>query len=211
MADKKTVVVTGFGPWAQASPNPAAQVLELLSEQDWDHCNFMPFVVSVETAPLTDLVADLLRAHAPDIWLGLGVAPGAASLRVEIVGTNCRDFDVADNVGVVAEGDPVLEAGPPAYFSTLPVRDMADAMRKAGVPTVVSYSAGTHMCNQMLYTTLHLVAEHKLPVACGFVHVPHSPDFAARCTSLEDVQPSMELSRMATGVTVAIETALAHA
>ena len=208
MADSKTVVVTAFGPWAKTATNPAAETLAVLAAQSWDNCRFVPIEVPVETNGLLPRVEEALLTHRPTVWMGLGVAPGALGMRAEAVGINCRDFDVEDNDGVVLNGAPIVEAGAAAYFATLPVRDIVAAIQAKGIPTALSYAAGTHLCNQMLYTSLHLIERHGLATRCGFLHVPYTPAFVAHAFSAEEVQPSMALDLMATAARTAIDVSL---
>lgn len=208
MSAERTVVVTGYGAWAKTAPNPAALVLEELAALPWQGCRFVPIEVPVKTTGLLSLVEDALLSHRPDIWLGLGVAPGTTGLRGEIVGINCRDFDVADNDEVVLDGVPIVEDGAAAHFSTLPMREIVAAVQAEGIPATVSYSAGTHLCNQMLYTSLHLAERHGLETRCGFLHVPYTPELAAKQLQAEGPQPSMALPVMARAARIAVEHAL---
>lgn len=208
MGDQRTVVVTGYGAWAKTAENPATLVLRALAEMSWTGCRFVPIEVPVRTAGLTDIVEDALLTHRPAIWLGLGVAPETTAIRGEIVGINCRDFDVPDNDGVALEGASVIEGGDDAYFATLPVRDIVAAVKEAGIPATVSYSAGTHLCNQMLYTSLHLIRRHGLHTRCGFMHVPYTPEFAVGLADAEKVQPSMALPLMVEAAHIAVEVSL---
>jgi pyroglutamyl-peptidase len=210
MVDQRTVVVTGFGNWARTAPNPATLALRELSAQTWRHCRFVPIEVPVKTTGLFEIVEDALLTYRPAIWLGLGVAPEATVIRLEVAGINCRDFDVPDNDDLKLDGAPVVEGGDDAYFSTLPVRDLVSAIQDAEIPVSISYSAGTHLCNQMLYTSLHLTRRHGLDTKCGFMHVPYTPDLASKLAETEGPQPSMALPLMTEAARIAIERSLQH-
>ena len=209
MSGETTVVVTGYGAWAKTAPNPASLVLQELANQSWPGCRLVPIEVPVKTTVLLPLVRDALLEHRPAIWLGIGVAPGAVGMRGEMVGINCCDFDVPDNDDVRLDGVPIVEEGAAAHFSTLPVRAMVEAIQAEDIPASVSYSAGTHLCNQMLYTSLYLVERHGLETRCGFLHVPYTPELAARLLAAEGPQPSMALADMTRAARIAIEQALA--
>lgn len=208
MSKDKTVVVSGYGAWASAVPNPAARVLQELGALDWDSCQFIPIEIPVRTRTVLSLVEDALLTYCPTVWLGLGVAPGAATVRGEMVGINCRDFDVPDIDGQTCKGVPVVEEADAAHFTTLPVREIITAIAASGIPATVSYSAGTHLCNQMLYTLGHLVEQHRLKTRFGFVHVPYTPDLAAKLLESEGQQPSLALSDMTKAARIAVEYAL---
>ncbi len=208
MGDQRTVVVTGYGNWARTSPNPASLTLRALASQAWGDCRLVPIEVPVKTGGLLALVEDAILTYRPAVWLGLGVAPGAAAIRVEAVGINCRDFDVPDNDDVKLDGVPVVDGGADAHFSTLPVGDIVDAMRDAEIPASRSYSAGTHLCNQMLYTSLHLAKRHGLGTLCGFMHVPYTPELASKLAEAEGLQPSMAVSVMTAAARITVERSL---
>lgn len=210
MLAQQTVVVTGYGDWARTSPNPASLTLRALASQAWGDCRFVPVEVPVKTAGLFALVEDTLLTYRPAVWLGLGVAPGAAAIRVEAVGINCRDFDVPDNDDVKLDGVPVVEGGADAHFSTLPVGDIVAAMRAAEIPASRSYSAGTHLCNQMLYSSLHLAQRHGLGTLCGFMHVPYTPELASKLADAEGLQPSMAVPVMTEAARITVERSLRH-
>jgi pyroglutamyl-peptidase len=177
MAVEKSIVVTGFGPWAKTAVNPAAQAIEAISVERWAGYRFVPLVVPVVTESLYSLIEEALLTHRPAIWIGFGVAPGS----------------------------PVVTSGAAAYFSSFPVKDIVAKLKAAGIPAEVSYSAGTHLCNQMLYTTLHLIERHGLATRCGFVHLPYTPEFVAELESPDDIQPSMSLSLMVTAARIAVD------
>ncbi len=205
MAPLTKVLVAGYGSWAMTSANPAALTLEHLAGETWPNCEFIALEVPVKTHGLLPLIEETLQRHSPDIWLGLGVYPKTMTVRMEAVGVNCRDFVVPDNEGVQLEGVPILDVGPAAYFSTLPSRAIVEEMRAHGVPAELSYSAGTHMCNQMLYTTLHLIERHNMAAQCGFMHVPSTPEFVAKHFQEEGPQPSLPVSIMAAAGKIAID------
>jgi pyroglutamyl-peptidase len=105
---------------------------------------------------------------------------------------------------------PVDEAiapkGPPAYFATLPVKAMAAAARDAGVPTEVSNSAGTYICNHLMYGVLHFLAARGIDARAGFIHVPYSEEQVLDKTAI----PAMAIATMARGVEAAIAAAHEH-
>ena len=208
MAGDKTIVVTGYGPWAKTAVNPAAQVIEAISETRWDGYRLVPLVVPVQTEGLFRLVETALQAHRPAIWIGFGVAPDATAIRAEIAGINCRAFDVPDNDGVTLEGAPIVEPGEAAYLSTFPARDIVKHLKAAGIPAEVSYSAGTHLCNQMLYTfAASDQARHDLAtlLRLSFMCHIHRSSWPACSKVRKKLPPSMSLSLMIAAAKIAVE------
>ncbi|MFB6131424.1 MAG: pyroglutamyl-peptidase I [Salinigranum sp.] len=193
-----TILLTGFEPFGEHETNPAVAVTERL-----DGASFggVP-VVGHELPVVFDEALPTLRKHVeefdPVAIVSLGLMPGRRALTVERVGINVRDYDgVPDNDGAEPVDDPIVADGPAAYFATLPIRDLVAASRDAGVPARVSNTAGTHLCNNILYQTRHYVATDGSRVDAGFVHVPLSHQQAAR---REETVPSMSLDAMTSGV-----------
>jgi pyroglutamyl-peptidase len=147
------------------------------------------------------LALEGVRSFRPDAVLALGQANGRARVSVERIGINVDDYRIPDNVGTQPHGEPVVPDGPAAYLATLPVRAMVDAMLDAGVPAAISNSAGTFLCNHLLYGLLHAAAVEGLTARIGFIHLPYLPGTAAR-KSVE--APSMAVETALTGLRAAI-------
>ena len=126
---------------------------------------------------------------------------------VERTAANVMDFPVPDNADAQPVDEPVFGDGPFAYRSTLPIKAMVAAMNERGVPAKISNTASTYLCNQIMYTALHLVQEKELPTRTGFIHVPCSPGYVARAAYPEHEWPSMSLDVMSEAVDAAIVTA----
>jgi pyroglutamyl-peptidase len=161
------------------------------------HTTMLP--VDRVTGPATLVMA--VESFKPEVVLCLGQATGRGVLSIERVALNLLDYAIADNSGAQVTDEPIVPDGPAAYFVTLPVRQMRDAVRAAGVPAELSLSAGAFLCNQVLYTLLHHVAVNKLPIKAGFIHVPALPE---QVIGERSNVPSMGLETMLTGVRAAI-------
>ena len=143
----------------------------------------------------------------PDIVLCVGQAGGRAKITPEFVGINYRDARIPDNDGNQPHAQRIVEDGPDAYFATLPVRAMTEAMNKSGIPAALSYTAGTYVCNDVMYSMLHVLAT-KYPNARGaFMHVP----FATEQATKQPVNTaSLPIEVMARGLEVALSVAVKH-
>ena len=108
----------------------------------------------------------------------LGLWPGTPLLRLERIAVNIADFEIPDNVGHMTRG-PVVEGGAEAYRSTLPIHAIQDRLLAAGIPARLSGSAGTYLCNALMYHALRACAEHAPGVPCGFIHLPYLPEQVA--------------------------------
>lgn len=195
MAEKK-ILVTGFEPFGGETINPAWEAVRILPETIGDYR-----VERMQVPTVFQKAYELAVARAEeldaDAILCVGQAGGRDAVTPERVGINLRDASIPDNAGNQPSEQPIAADGPAAYFSTLPVARMAKAIRDASLPGRVSNTAGTFVCNDLLYSLLHHFADRALPV--GFVHVPYLPEQA------KNGQPSLALEDIAKALTAAIE------
>ena len=145
------------------------------------------------------VVLSAIEMHRPDVVLSLGQATGRSAISIERVAVNLMDYRIADNVGHVATDEPIVADGPAAYFATVPVREMLAAVHQAGVPAELSLSAGTYLCNQVLYAVLHHLDQTGRRAGC--IHLPMLPEQAA---AQSRPTPSMALETMSRGVQAAL-------
>lgn len=206
MSASPKIVVTGFEAFAHGTENPTLDVLAQLREANDIAGDLTTMALPVDSNRLAGLVDARLDELKPDIWISLGLATGLAVVAVERIAANVMDFPIPDNVGVQYGGDPVFATGPAAHMATLPVKSIASAMRAAGIPAKISNSPSTYLCNQMMYTVLHLIAEKELPTRAGFIHVPAHPAYVARQVYPHVEMPSMSIDLMTAAVKTAIAT-----
>ena len=189
---KRKLLITGFDPFGGASINPAWEAVKLLPDTIADfevHKLEIPTVFGLATEKVLEKAAEI----RPDVILCIGQAGGRGSVTPERIGVNIRDAKISDNAGNQPVGQFVAEEGPAAYFATVPVMAMEEAIRKESLPGQVSNSAGAFVCNDTLYGLLHHYAGTATKV--GFIHVPWLP---------EQGSPSLELERTATALEAAI-------
>ena len=188
----KKLLITGFDPFDGKHANPSWMAVETLPDQIGEYalCKLrLPTVY--EKAP--KIVMDVAEAFQPDVILCVGLAVGRDAVTPERIAVNIRDTRSPDNEGNHPQGDLIAPDGPAAYFSTLPVTEMAHAIRTAGIPASVSNTAGTFVCNDTFYSLLHRFAQ--TPVRVGFIHIPSLPGQGA---------PSLPLSDTVAALTAAI-------
>jgi pyroglutamyl-peptidase len=201
------IVVTGFEPWAHGTENPTLEVLDRLEHANEIAGALTTVRLPVDSLRLAGIVEETLDRVQPNLWISLGLAPGASVIAVERLAGNVLDFPIPDNVGNQPGGEPVFPGGPAAYFATIPVKAIAFGLRAAGIPAKISNTASTYGCNQMMYTVLHLIARKGLPTRAGFLHVPASPSLAA-----QQVYPQVEMPSMCVELTTrAVQKAIALA
>jgi len=189
-----TILLTGFEPFGTATSNPSGEIIKQISGE-----NIVTAILPVAYAQSAEQLLSLIEQHKPDVVICLGQAEGRTQITPEKVAINFDDARLADNEGVLRSDVKILDDGPDAYFSTLPVQEMVDAMKAQGIPAALSLSAGAFLCNHVFY-----VAQHKFAgtiVRSGFVHVPlmdsQGPEFPGL--------PTMPLDQMVTAVRAMLE------
>jgi len=210
MVSIPTIVVAGYGGWAKAKVNPAEQVLRQLTLKRWTKCRVEFLEIPVDSLQLSTTVEQTLLDLKPDAWIGLGVASGANIIKAEMVGVNWLHFRVPDIKGYTPKLQRVMGDGACAYDATLPNQEIVQVLNKSSIPANLSFSAGTHMCNQMLYSTRYFVEKHQLPTLCGFMHIPQSAENISQTLPWEVPLPSMPLSTMTNATELAIEVICQH-
>ena len=190
----KKLLITGFEPFGGESINPSWEAVSLLPGEIKDYAltKLRIPVVFGEAAAQVIAAAEALQ---PDAVLCIGQAGGRAAVTPELVGINLRHGKIPDNAGNQPKDEPIAAGGETAYFSTLPVRTMAEAILARGIPSQVSYSAGAYVCNDVLYSLLARYKDTDTKVA--FIHIPYSAE--------QNKEPSMELTRIAEALIAAIE------
>ena len=192
----KKLLITGFDPFGGASVNPAREAVMALPDVVGDYA-----LTKLEIPTVFGLAAETVlqaaEALCPDIILCVGQAGGRAAITPEVVAINLREASIPDNHGNQPRNIPVVENAPAAYFSTLPVRAMAESVKAAGIPCSLSYSAGVFVCNDLLYTLLHHYDGTDTRV--GFVHIPYLPEQAKEGVA------SLPLEDAVRGLTAAIQ------
>ena len=192
---KKTLLITGFDPFGGETINPAWEAVRLLPDQvgNYEVCKLqVPTVFGA--AARTALARG--EALGPDVILCVGQAGGRRAVTPERVAINLMDASIADNAGVTPKDQPIAPEGPAAYFATVPVKAMTASIREAGIEAAVSNTAGTFVCNSLLYSLLHHYTG--TGVRAGFIHVPYLPQQA------KEGVPSMALDDIVKALTAAI-------
>lgn len=202
------IVVTGFEPWEHGIENPTLEVLAELDAANDVEGDLTLVRLPVESDRIAGITSETLDRVKPDLWISLGLAAGLPVIAVERIAANVMDFPVPDNVGVQHGGVPVFADGPAAHMATLPVKLIAEELRAGGIPAKISNSPSTYLCNQMMYTVLHLIAQKGLKTRAGFIHVPAHPRLAALQAYPLTEMPSMSIELMAAAVKNAIRITL---
>src|SRR5439155_16210940 len=202
------IVVTGFEPWGPNAENPTLEILDLLKAADDVEGDLTLLRLPVDSSKIAGITSKILDEVEPDLWISLGLATGLAVIAVERIAANIMDFAIPDNAGHHHRGEAVFADGPAARMATLPVELIVSRLRESGIPAKVSNSASTYLCNQMMYTLLHLIAKKGMKTRAGFIHVPAHPRLAALQQYPLAEMPSMGVELMAEAVKKAIHLSL---
>lgn len=180
---EKRLLITGFDPFGGETVNPAWEAVKLLPDTIGEYMLCKLQIPTIFGKAAETVLTKAAEIH-PDVILCIGQAGGRGAVTPERVGINIRYARIPDNAGNQPVERPVIPGGPDAYFATVPVKAMADAIEAAALPGAVSNTAGTFVCNDVLYTLLHHYAG--TGVRAGFIHVPYLPQQGEPNLPLED-------------------------
>lgn len=175
------ILVTGFEPFNGATVNPSQEIVHLLKAPEG--VTLIKAILPVEFQNASAQLRQLLQTHRPDTVLSIGQAGGREGISIERVAINidCVKSSngsklLPDNAGHTPVDAPIHPEGPAAYFSTLPLWEIAEAIQGCNIPAGISNSAGTYVCNHLMYECLHQAAVHYPEMKAGFIHVPFLPE-----------------------------------
>jgi pyroglutamyl-peptidase len=210
-----TVLVTGFEPFGGAAHNPSGELARRLAELGHPDCHLVGDVLPVSFAHAPGLLAAAIDAHHPDIVLMLGLAENRHAITPERVALNLADASIADNDGAQPTDAPLEPHGPAARFTSLPAKQIAHAIADAGIAAEVSLSAGSYVCNAVMYAALGIAEQRAhahghgaeeqegtrtggTSLQAGFIHVPATPQLGG--------DPRFTLDELERGIRIAITT-----
>lgn len=194
------ILITAFEPFQQETVNATMEALALLPDSAHGHI-LVKRILPVEFGKAVERLKALMEEVQPEAVICLGQATGRADITPERVAINIMDARIADNGGWQPEDVPVRADGPAAYFSTLPVKRMVEEMKAAGVPASLSNTAGTFVCNDLMYGLLDHLARTGRNIPAGFIHIPATP-----AQAVERPTPSLAPETVAKGLAAAIGT-----
>lgn len=197
------ILVTGFEPFGGETINPSWVVVKQLEGMIIDDCRVvtrqLPCVFGESLTVLNAAIDEL----NPAVVIAVGQAGGRVDITVERVGINVDDARIPDNRGQQPIDVAIVPGGPAAWFSSLPIKAMVAAMREKGIPASVSQTAGTFVCNHVMYGLLHKIGENA-EMKGGFIHIPYLPEQAAAHAGA----PSMAAQTVKDALEIAITVAL---
>ena len=200
------VLITGFDPFGGESVNPAFEAVKLLPD-----IIAGAEVIKLEIPTVFSKSGPAVEAgiieHNPDIVINVGQAGGRSCVTPEMIGINLAEARIPDNDGEQPLDEPLQADGPAAYFTTLPIKAMVQNVRDHGIPCHVSYTAGTYVCNCVMYNVLHMAATKYPNIRAGFIHVPFA---AEQVVGKPNGTASMALTDIAKALEYIIEAAVTN-
>ena len=194
------ILVTGFDPFGGEPINPAIESVKRLPD-NIAGAEIIKLEIPTVRKKSLEKIEEAINEHNPDVILSIGQAGGRFDISIERVGINLDDFRIPDNEGNQTIDEPIFPDGENAYFVKLPVKAMVQNVQKNNIPASVSYTAGTFVCNHVLYGILYLIEKKYTGKKSGFIHIPFLPEQVVDKRNT----PSMELNTIVKGLTAAIE------
>ena len=191
------IIVTGFDPFGGEKINPSIECVKALPEIEGVELIRLelPTVFKESAKRLNEVINDV----KPDAVLSVGQAGGRAGITMERIAINVDDARIPDNISQQPIDEAIQLDGEAAYFTTLPIKRIVKAIREAGISAEVSNSAGTFVCNHIMYQALFAATKDDKPFKAGFMHIPFIPE------QTED-KPSLPLDVSTKALQIAIET-----
>lgn len=196
------LLITGFDPFGGETVNPAFEAVKLLPDTIAG-AQIIKLPIPTQFIRSGEVLEAAINEYKPDAVICVGQAGGRSAITPERVAINLMDGSIPDNAGYQPVDEIIREDSESAYFTSLPVKAMVQKMRASGIPAALSYTAGTYVCNYLMYTLLYLIDKQYPAMRGGFIHVPYAME---QVVNKPLGTPSMDLHQIARGLEVAVET-----
>jgi pyroglutamyl-peptidase len=194
------LLLTAFDPFGGEKQNPALEAVKLVANKIGD-VDIVKLEIPTVFQKSIDKVVNAMQKEKPDVVLCIGQAGGRFEITPERVAINIDDARIKDNEGNQPVGS-IYEDGENAYFSSLPIKAMVKKIREAGLPSAVSNSAGTFVCNHIMYGVLYHIKKSFPKMKGGFIHVPFIP---SQVVDRPTPSPSLAIADIARGIEESIK------
>lgn len=191
----KRVLLTGFEPFNNASLNPSQEVIKRIAHNSIVAKEVLPVTFSKSVTRLIELI----ELHNPEVIICLGQAEGRSQITPEQVAINLDDAKIPDNSGVEIRNRKIINEGPDAYFTTLPIREIVERLQESGVPAAISLSAGTFVCNHIFYVLQHHCRQRN--ILSGFIHLPLMNEQSGEFPD----KPTMAIDEIVRGISLVLD------
>lgn len=189
------MLITGFETFNTATRNPSQEVIRRITHKSIVAKEVLPVTFSTSVTRMIELI----KVHQPNVVIALGQAEGRSHITPEQVAINLDDAKIADNVGEIAQARKIIEDGPDAYFTTLPIRSIVERLQVSAIPASISLSAGTFVCNHLFYRLQHYCKGGE--ILSGFIHLPLMHEQADEFPG----KPTMSIEEMVKGIGLVLD------
>ncbi|MBR5947804.1 MAG: pyroglutamyl-peptidase I [Clostridia bacterium] len=193
------LLLTAFDPFGGEKVNPAQEAVSLVGNVGG--IDIVKLTVPTVFREASRITVEAIRRERPNAVLCIGQAGGRAAVTPERAAINLMDARIPDNAGRKPTDEPIISGAPDAFFSTLPIRKITEAIKRIGIPAEVSNTAGTFVCNELMFSVLHALKAEFPDTIGGFMHVPFIPVQAADKPANT---PSMNLGDIVSAIEAAI-------
>ncbi|SFC35379.1 pyroglutamyl-peptidase I [Pragia fontium] len=201
-----SVLITGIEPFDGEHINPSWEVVRQLNGVYIANTLVVARQLPCEFGHALDKLYQAIDELEPTLVICVGQAGGRAEVSIERVAININDARIPDNQGYQPIDVPIIEQGPAAYFSTLPIKALVQGLRDEGIPASVSQTAGTYVCNHIMYGLLHHLKKQGSPARGGFIHIPYLPEQAVNHSGAPSMSASTLVKAMEKIIAVSITT-----
>lgn len=201
------ILISAFDPFGGDLINPALEAVKLMKDEIGG-ATIVKLEVPTVFNKCIDKVVEAIEKENPDVVLNVGQAGGRFEVTPERVAINVDDARIKDNEGNQPIDRPIYEDGAPAYFATLPVKAMVKEIKESGIPSSLSNSAGTFVCNHLMYGVLYNIAKSKKNIKAGFIHVPFIPE---QVVNRPSPAPAMSIPDIAKALEAAVKAIVENA
>lgn len=169
----KKVLLTAFEPFDGETLNPSLEAAQAMTKLAFTESAVECLELPVDRFRAVEIIINHIRESQPCMVVMLGEAGRRFRVTPERVAINVDDFRIPDHAGNQPQGEPIVEGAPVGYFATLPIYEIVERLKAANIPAEISNSAGTYLCNRIFYRVMHFLAEEKLAIRAGFIHLPY--------------------------------------
>ena len=199
----KKLLITGFEPFGDEKYNPSIEAVKRLPDEI-NGTQIIKMRLPVIFGTAGDLLLEKISAEAPDAVICVGLAGGRKAVTPEMVAVNLKNARIPDNAGQQPVWEKIEPEGEDGLFSTLPIIDFQETLEERGIPAEISYSAGTYVCNEVMYRLLSFQKKRKLQMSAGFIHVPYASEYISEGKEVY----SMPLEKIVEALFVCIQTVI---
>lgn len=198
------ILITGFDPFGNSTINPAYEAVKRLPDVV-KGAEIIKLEIPTVFYKCGEVLEEAVKRESPDVVICVGQAGGRSSITIEKTAINLIEARIPDNEGKQPFDTPVCEDGPTAYFASIPVKAMVKKIYDNKIPAKVSYTAGTFVCNDIMYRLLYMIDKKYPKMKGGFIHVPYLTE---QVLDLPEGTPSMSAETIAKALEYSLEAVI---